>query len=88
MNIKQKIVLWIGISLLLLLIVYPPYFDRVYYEFGSHNISLGHRYIIRPAISEGKTDISFDKTRFIIETILLFVITGGGLYVFKDTKPK
>jgi len=100
MNAKQKIILWAGISLILILVVYPPYYYKKPAP-DSPQLSIGHRYIFKPAFYHIGTEygneemrwlrydrICLDYIRLLIESVLISTITGGGLYVFKDTKPK
>ena len=93
MNTKQKIVLWIGASLIAVLLVYPPYEVRFDPSFSWPPLSLGHRNIVRPAIYKLdltilNDDIRLDYVRLLLEIILLVMIICGGLWVFKDTKDR
>jgi len=95
MNTNQKIVLWIGVSLLLVLLVYPPY---ELYRGTERQLSLGHRCIISPAIYRQQEDytielglaklgrIRLDFARLSLEIILIVMITVGGLWAVKEKK--
>jgi len=102
MNRKQKIILWIGLSLMAVLAVYPPYNGvGVYFENRKLKVNLGHRNILRPIRGHAEVrqiDIAFhfwkfghfnlDFQRLLLEWVLIGATTGGGLWAFKDKRKK
>ena len=97
MNTKQKVVLWVGISIIGILLVYPPYKLE-----GGGKINLGHRNIITPlagftkeqaeitaAIWQAdKVNMKIDVFRLVLECVLVGAITTGGIWAFKEEKNK
>jgi hypothetical protein len=97
MNTKQKIVLWIGISIIGILLAHPPYKLIL----GDVKLNIGHRNIITPSGGFTKDEleisgsamqrgaiIKIDIFRLLLECVLVGAITKGGLCAFKDTKDK
>jgi hypothetical protein len=89
MNTKQKVVLWVGISIIGILLVYPPYKLE-----GGGKLNFGHRNIITPlagftkeqaevakAIWQAdKTMMKIDVLRLVLECVLVVAITTGGIW--------
>lgn len=99
MNRKQAICLWIGLSLIAILVVYPPYkTSRIAYSEGRKlEVNLGHRNVFCPIRGTAQHgDIAFrfwhegsfklDFLRLLLECLLIAVITAGGLWAFKNRK--
>lgn len=96
MNTKQKIVLWTGLSLIAILLVYPPY-NSYYFSEANNCIGRGcggHRSIITildrviDDRSGGYENMEIDIPRLLLETFLLVVITFGGIWAFRSEKDK
>jgi hypothetical protein len=97
MNTKQKVVLWVGIGIIGILLVYPPYKLE-----GGGKLNLGHRNIITPLaaftneqaevtnaiLRAGKTMMKIDVLRLVLECVLVVAITAGGIWAFKEEKNK
>lgn len=91
MNRKQKICLWIGLSIVAILVVYPPYCCSL----EEMPFSFGHRNILRPLTFDkielqvyAKEKFGIDVCRLLLEWLLIGVITTGGIWAFSDKKNK
>ncbi len=99
MNTKQKIVFWVGISIIGILLVYPPY--NVILD-DDIKLNIGHRNIITPSggITKDERELSgapvqnetikikIDIFRLLLELVLVGAITKGGIWAFKEEKNK
>jgi hypothetical protein len=98
MNRGQKVCLWIGLSLIAVLAIYPPYKADI----RDVEINLGHRNIfthVRLSYSTSDHEFSFgecmvykkcpfyvDVPRLLLECFLIAAITTGGIWAFKDKR--
>ena len=86
MNSRQKTALWIGIIIIVIMGIYPPW----EYTFGKEyvpKITLpgGYWPIYGPPKPEGAgTEIDF--SRLLIQWIMVALVTGGTIVTLKDKK--
>ena len=92
MNKKQKICLWVGLTLIAALAIYPPYKIDLLVK-----MNLGHRFFLNPigfdfnfheAKLKASDCVKLDMLRLIIEWLLIGAITAGGIWAFKNKKQK
>ena len=94
MNKKQLIIMWVGIAIVVLMGIFPPWLAI---EENTH-IYLGHSFILSPPNENwlrhhrDSIDINqigiVDFTRLLIQWTMVSVIVGGLFITFKDKKPK
>jgi hypothetical protein len=93
MNLKQKICLWIGIGLIVLMGFYPPWVLPYNVKGVKNRINAGYKPILKPPIRETKDGefkfgTSIDFSRLGVQWVLVAIVTGGLLITFKDKKQK
>jgi hypothetical protein len=79
MNKKQLIVMWVGIAIIILMGIFPPWIVTVQ---GTDNI-LGHAFILSRTGRKYDINASF----LFVQWIMVVAITGGLIITFKDKKP-
>lgn len=98
MNKKQKFVLWIGIIILLLMALFPPWTTS--YEISEMGIHRRGRFDPDPVevkesvggygfiLSPPRAAVRVDTGRLLAQWVIVALIKSGLLYTFKDKKPK
>lgn len=96
MNDRQKICLWLGIAVIVLMGIFPPTQHGFYYRalYGGIRHENGKPPIVDHIFHPGYTflfsakasEISLNK--LIIQWGIVGAVTGGLIYTFKDKKPK
>jgi len=87
MEKSQLIVLWVGIAIVVLMGIFPPW---VAIAEASH-FYLGYSFILSPPeeMKRGEMHIAvIELTRLLTQWIMVAVIVGGLIITFKDKKPK
>ena len=86
MNLKQKITLLLGIIIIVLMGIYPPWGQyAASSETGRIKLRpLGYSFFTTPSGSERGADI--DYTRLAFQWIMVAISTGGFLLMLKDKK--
>jgi len=83
MNTKQKIVLWIGITIIVVMGVFPPWVQRG----GLVEKSDGYSFILKePEHFEMGWFPRPDVSRLFIQWVMVAVITAGFIVTFKGKK--
>ncbi|MBU4212875.1 MAG: hypothetical protein KKD33_09860 [Verrucomicrobia bacterium] len=77
---KRLIVLWIGIGLVVLALLFPPHYDRDYYYMP---ITFG--YIFGKSLDNR---MPIDRYRLHVEVLIVVLLTAGALYTIKKTDGK
>ncbi len=75
MNRKQKIALWIGIIVIILLGLFPPFVEPV----GMYGRGRYYKFILF-------SDDNIDIIKLCVQWAIVAVITGGLIITFKDKK--
>ncbi|MBA7650477.1 hypothetical protein ES703_58283 [subsurface metagenome] len=90
MNIKQKIVLWIGIAIIVIMGLFPPWIMPITRRYGMGNTVKYRKYYGYDFIwaQPESSLVSIDFHRLGLQWAIVGVITGGLIYSFKDKKPK
>lgn len=91
MNKKQRICLWIGIAVIVLMGIFPPV-QRTHRSFGlelygngndeTYETTIGYGFIL--ATGDGAVVFS----NILVQWIVVSIITGGLIYAFRDKKPQ
>ena len=85
MNKTQLLIMWVGIAIVVLMGIFPPWATIVQ---ATHHY-LGHSFILlTPRLRPNATIIFIDLTRLLPQWIMVAVIVGGMIISFKDKKPK
>lgn len=87
MNKKQKIILWIGIIIIVLMGLFPPYERAIILpSFGPDDpsVRISYGFLFEPPI----LDVKIDFARLAIQWIIVSVLTAGAIYTTKDQKDK
>jgi len=83
MNRKQKIVLWIGIAIVVLMGLFPPWMGYIKAERGY----IRHTFIwYHPAARN--MGMRIDVPHLCVQWSIIVAITGGLIITFKNKKPK
>jgi len=77
---KQLIILWIGIGLVVLALLFPPHYDPKYFYMP---ITFG--YIFGESLYNR---MPIDRYRLHIEVLIIVLLTAGALYTIKKTDGK
>ena len=88
MNEKQKKILMIGIGVIVLMCLIPPWNVSVTYKSQKMSRPTGYSLIFTPPAFKGKyaiVSIGFD--RLFVQFIAAAFVTAGGIYYFKDNSP-
>ena len=91
MNKKQKICLWVGIAIIVLMGFIPPWvYTSIRFALGQTGHAGYHCILYPPEPSEvyGRTGIRIDILRLLVQWAIIAVVTGGLVYTFKDKKSK
>jgi hypothetical protein len=86
MNRKQKICLWIGITIIVLLVLFPPWHS--YVPPNATPEPLGYAFIFVPPKDYGGFHPVLNIPRLIVQCVLVSIISGGLIVIFKEKKPK
>ena len=86
MNKKQKIVLWIGIAVIVIMGIFPPWVISGYST--GRPIAGSYSLITSPPKMGEAYAKSIDLYRLGVQWVIVGVITGGLIYTFKDQKDK
>lgn len=88
MNKKQKIVLWVGIAIFVLMELFPPWMAAN--PQGGNYIAAGYGFILNPPHfqSEELWRCRIDFPQLLAQWAMVAVVTGGLIYAFKDEKDK
>ena len=89
MNKKQKICLWVGIAVFVLMGLYPPWII-IHPTKGYHALPK-YRFLLLPPYSNNKAGLSLhqiDVTKLVIQWFMVAAITAGLVVTFADKKPK
>jgi hypothetical protein len=99
MNLKQKTALLIGIIIIILMGIYPPW--CIYYDTPRQKKCIGYAFITTPAITKMNTPYwmgypespTYDKKaddidyiRLVFQWAMVVIVTSGFLLMFKDKK--
>lgn len=83
MNKKQLVVMWVGIAIIVLMGLFPPW--TTYGNSG--DCYLTHKFILfKPA--ERNIPARIDTGHLFVQWIIVTAITGGLIVTFKDKKTK
>ena len=87
MNEKQLIVMWVGIIIIVLMGLFPPWLT-VFAD--ASRISLGYGFILIPPLPNAYRYqfASIDFTRLLTQWTIVAAITAGLIITFKDKKTK
>jgi len=92
MNKNQLIVLWVGIIVVVLMGLYPPWQYNGHIVERNVNVVVpaGYSFIGDPIYSAGIMEFgaSIDVTRLLIQWFMVAFITGGLIYTLKEEKAK
>lgn len=90
MNRKQKICLWIGIAIIVVMGIFPPWVMPITSRYGSRDTVKRRYYYGYHSIWEQRENPveSIDFHRLGLQWAITSVITGSLIYSFKDKKPK
>ena len=80
MNKIQLIILWVGIAIVVLMGIFPPW--AVTYQGGGPYE--GYAFIL----SRPREICHIETTLLLVQWIMVAVVTGGLIITFKDRKPK
>lgn len=83
MNLKQKIALLIGIIIIVLMGIYPPWCDH-YGNDATGRTTLFTGYSLFTIPPEYSVDIHY--VRLVFQWAMVVIVTGGFLLIFKDKK--
>jgi len=88
MNLGQKICLWIGIVLIVLMGIFPPWVAAT--PGGGNYIGSGYSFILNPPNlqSEELWRCRIDFPQLMAQWSMVAVITGGLIITFKNKKTK
>ncbi len=82
MNKKHKII-WIGIAVVVLMCIFPPWIRVIELEGSRAYRSIGYHFLLAPPKSKGIESYSIDLGRLIIQCVIVSLITGGLLYTLR-----
>lgn len=82
MNKKHKII-WIGIAVVVLMCIFPPWIRVIELEGSRAYHSIGYHFLLAPPKSKGIESYSIDLGRLIIQCVIVSLITGGLLYTLR-----
>jgi hypothetical protein len=89
MNQKQKICLWLGIIVFVLMGIFPPWTLPVNYHGAKLQRNCGYKCILTPpeiSLEEASVATSIDFSRLCVQWAMVAVVTGGLLVTLKDKK--
>lgn len=89
MNRRQKIVLWIGIAVIVVMGVFPPWLYTTTGNGLNSKKNAGYSCILFPPPPKGvglRYGISLDVSRLCVQWAIVVVITAGLIVAFKDNK--
>lgn len=84
MNKKQKKILWIGIIIIALMGMFPPYNYEVGFGFGGKK-HVSYDFFLSPPYH---SSAELDFARLTIQWIIVSVLTAGAIYSTKESKDK
>ena len=83
---NQLIILWIGIGLLVLAILFPPYKQVKYVQDGGRIVS-GRRFVSCEFIfSPPRDNNGIESSRLTAEILIIVLLTAGALYTNRERK--
>lgn len=90
-NEKQKKIIVIGVVVIILMAIFPPWTHTYRYKTAYSNEPAGYRFIFYPPDKKSKVNsmahgIELDITRLCVQWIIFSMVTGLG--VFLSSKPK
>jgi len=89
MNTSQKVALWVGIGVLVLMLVFPPWVG-IQSLSRTANITnvypLGYAPLFSPPPAGAGKQVDFG--RLSIQCLAVVLVTGGMIYTLKDSKDK
>lgn len=91
MNRKQIICLWVGIAIIVLMGIFPPWITKGTMSGGSVQALPKYSFLLLPPYSDNKTGLSLhqiDINKLVIQWFMVALITGGLIVTFKNEKPK
>lgn len=92
MNWKQKICLWIGIAVIVLMGLFPPWVFQVKSTYVNELVDAGYAFITNPPHYLFRGDIkigaSIELARLAVQWAIVAVITGGLIVTLADKKDK
>jgi len=86
MNKKQLKVLWIGIGIIAVMGLFPPWHMKSMMGVGSQK-TFGFSFILLPPL-KGDVHPTIDIPQLFVQWFIVSTITGGLIVTFKDKKPK
>ena len=88
MNRKQMVVLWVGLSIFLLIGIFPPWLYTSVWGEGIHpEKDAGYYFILIPPKPEKSLmGIKLDVQRLCVQWIIVSVATGGFILTFRGKK--
>ncbi len=91
MSNKQLAVLWVGIGLILLMCLFPPWLGIVNYRGIKTREEYGYRCIFSPPpgvlTEESSLTIYLNTSRLVVQCVAIALLTGAGIYTLR-TKGK
>ena len=87
MNKKQKICLWIGIAIIVLMSLFPPWF-YTHARITEVQTNAGYHFLLIPPLPYDKvgSGIRLDTSRLFVQWVVIAIITSGLIVTFKDKK--
>ena len=86
MNRKQKVALWAGIAVFVLMGLFPPW-GRVKHSISPEIISCGYCFVgTPPAAGEFDKGYRVDSQRLLIQWAMVAAVTGGAIVTLKGRK--
>ena len=84
MSNKQLIVLWIGVGLIVLMCLFPPWVRVLRMSGGTLREGYGyHCVFMPPPLNNKRWSPYLDTSRLIIQCITVAVLTGAGIYTLR-----
>lgn len=89
MNTKQKIVIWIGVVILVLMILIPPWIINFISEGAVLTAHDGYRFILtNDPLSPRWVEFSYvNVSQLLIQILVVVLVSGAIVLVFKDKAP-
>ena len=87
MNRKQKTFLWIGIAVIVLMGIFPPWISKVEILNSTNQRNAGYGCILNPPTTNSPTwYVRIDTSRLSVQWVVIAVITSGLILTFKGKK--
>ena len=88
MNPKQNKLLQIGLPVMVLMGLVPPWTATLHYQSIHWQRSAGYSLIFEPPKAEGLYSVTIDFGRLLVQWAAVSFVIGGGIFYFREPEKK